>query len=163
MAGVASSTFLSDLDQRCVASWSRLDPALTAGQNKPLTDEAPQKQYIIDVLLHVASGSSSANKGKKSSSLANGIRPAQPGETGEYSVIPVLLSTLDGISHIRIFLPKDLKPAEARAASFKNVVEVQRRFPDGIALLDPIVNMGIADDEFKQLIKVRSAPSFWEF
>ena len=70
-------------------------------------------------------------------------------------VIPVLLATLDGISHIRIFLQKDLKRLEGRLAAFKSLQEVKRRFPDGIALLDPVENMGIADDDFKKLLRVR--------
>jgi ATP-dependent RNA helicase DOB1 len=31
--------------------------------------------------------------------------------------------------------------------------EVKRRFPDGIAVLDPIENMGITDDSFKKLLR----------
>lgn len=75
-------------------------------------------------------------------------------------MVPVLLSTLDGISHIRIFLPKDLKPPEARQQALKAVQEVRRRFPEGIALLDPVANMGIVDDAFKKLLSVRCAV-FW--
>lgn len=36
-------------------------------------------------------------------------------------------------------------------------MEVQRRFPDGIGLLDPVHNMGIKDEKFLELIKVSSA------
>lgn len=86
---------------------------------------------------------------------ATGVRPCPPGETGEFAVVPVLLATLDGISHIRIFLAKDLKPPESRQQAFKSVQEVQRRFPNGVALLDPVENMGIKDDAFKKLLKVR--------
>lgn len=67
----------------------------------------------------------------------------------------MLLSTLDGISHIRIFLAKDLKPVEARLQALKSVQEVKRRFPGGVALLDPVENMGIVDDAFKKLLRVR--------
>lgn len=82
-----------------------------------------------------------------------GIQPCPAGSKGEFAVIPCLLSTLDGISHIRIFLPKDLKPPSAREQVFKNVLEVKRRFPNGIGLLDPVENMGIKDDAFLQLLK----------
>jgi len=34
--------------------------------------------------------------------------------------------------------------------------EIKRRFPDGIAVLDPIENMGISDESFKKLLRVRS-------
>jgi ATP-dependent RNA helicase DOB1 len=75
-------------------------------------------------------------------------------------VVPVLLTTIEGISHIRIFLPKDLRQDQARETVWKSVLEVQRRFPDGIALLDPIQNMEIKDDRFKTLVKVRSRTFF---
>jgi len=37
----------------------------------------------------------------------------------------------------------------------KTVEEVKRRFPDGVPSLDPIKNMGIKDESFKNLVKVR--------
>ncbi|KAI9625335.1 hypothetical protein H4Q26_016358 [Puccinia striiformis f. sp. tritici PST-130] len=42
------------------------------------------------------------------------IKPCEPDEEGECAVVPVLLSTMDGISKIRIFLAQDLKPLDAR-------------------------------------------------
>jgi ATP-dependent RNA helicase DOB1 len=71
-------------------------------------------------------------------------------------VVPVTLRTLDGISHIRVFLPKDLRQDQARETAWKSVLEVHRRFPDGVGLLDPVENMNIKDDKFKELVKVRS-------
>jgi len=52
-------------------------------------------------------------------------------------------------------MPKDLRPLEGRQAVSKAVAEVKKRFPEGIALLDPIENMGIKDPEFLSLLKVR--------
>jgi len=43
--------------------------------------------------------------------------------------------------------------------ALKSVKEVKRRFPDGIALLDPVENMGIVDEAFKKLLRVRSSLS----
>lgn len=83
--------------------------------------------------------------------------PCKAGQKGEPLVVPVLLSTIEGISLIRIFLPKDLRPLASRETAWKSVQEVHRRFPDGITLLDPIQNMGIKDEKFKQLIKVRNS------
>ena len=37
----------------------------------------------------------------------------------------------------------------------KSLQEVQKRFPDGIPLLDPIEDMGIKDKGLKEVIKVR--------
>ncbi|KAK4052639.1 ATP-dependent RNA helicase mtr4 [Microbotryomycetes sp. JL221] len=124
-------------------------------KGKPLSpDEPAQNQFIVDVLLHCATGSApapSARKGQLTS--PSNIQPCQPNEQGEFAVVPVLLSTLDGISHIRIFLSKDLKPFEARQQALKSVQEVKKRFPDGVALLDPVENMGIKDEAFKKLLK----------
>ena len=61
---------------------------------------------------------------------------------------------IDSISHLRIVLPKDLRQEQARDTVWKSVLEVQRRFPKGIPLLDPVENMGIKDEKFKELINV---------
>lgn len=84
------------------------------------------------------------------------VQPCPAGEKGEPLVVPVLLSTIDALSHLRIFLPKDLRPAQARETVWKSVLEVHRRFPDGIGLLDPVANMEIKDDKFQELVKVRA-------
>jgi ATP-dependent RNA helicase DOB1 len=130
-------------------------------KNKPLpADEPPQNQYIVDVLLHLAKGTAPSliQKGSKqqssSSSQISTLRPCPANQEGEFAVVPVLLTTLDGISHIRIFLAKDLKPIDSRLQALKSVKEVKRRFPDGIALLDPVENMGIVDEAFKKLLRV---------
>ena len=128
----------------------------TGPKGKPLpADEPAQNHYIVDVLLHCATGTTPAPAKKGSPASTATIRPCPPGtDSGEFAVVPVLLSTLDGISHIRIFLAKDLKPLEARMQALKSVREVKRRFPEGVALLDPIENMGIVDDAFKKLLRV---------
>lgn len=88
-----------------------------------------------------------------------GVQPCLPDQKGVAVVVPVLLSTLDGISHIRLFMPKDIRQDQARETLWKSVLEVQRRFKDSIPFLDPIDNMGIKDEKFKELVKVRR--SFW--
>lgn len=72
----------------------------------------------------------------------------------------MLLSCLEGISGIRIFLPQDIKSQEQRNITKKNIEEVKRRFSDGISILDPVENMGIVDDSFKALLRVRTSLSF---
>ena len=116
----------------------------------------PHEQYIIDVLLNCAVGGIASKDRNNVSSTPGGVQPCLPGEKGVPLVVPILLSTVEGISHIRIFLPKDLRPEPARETAWKSVLEVQRRFPDGIMLLDPIDNMNIKDEKFKQLVKVHS-------
>ncbi|ETW75423.1 hypothetical protein HETIRDRAFT_67679 [Heterobasidion irregulare TC 32-1] len=115
----------------------------------------PHEQYIIDVLLNCASGSTAPTQKDRQNMLATpgGVQPCLPGQKGDPLVVPVLLSTFNAISHLRIYLPKDLRPLSARETVWKSVLEVQRRCPDGIMLLDPIEDMEIKDEKFKALVK----------
>lgn len=80
--------------------------------------------------------------------------------------MPVLLSTLDALSRLRLVMPKDLRPLEQRNNLWKSVLEVQSRFPDDIPLLDPIKDMKITDSKFADLVlkigtledKMKSSP-----
>lgn len=124
---------------------------------KPNKDEkaediTPQQSFIIDVLLQVADASSNGTRTHQE--LPQGVRPANEGEKAKMEVVPILLSCVESIGHIRIFLPNDLKPADQRNTVQKSLDEVKRRFPDGIAVLDPIENMGITDASFKNLLRV---------
>lgn len=124
---------------------------------KPNKDEkaediTPQESFVIDVLLQVADASSNGTKTHQE--LPQGVRPANEGEKAKMEVVPVLLSCVESIGHIRIFLPNDLKPADQRNTVRKSLDEVKRRFPDGIAVLDPIENMGITDASFQNLLRV---------
>jgi len=112
----------------------------------------PQMAYTVDILLLIANGASPGTQA--SADLPPGVRPPSPNEKGRMEIVPILLSCIDKIAHIRVFLPKDLKSSEQRQTVRKSVEEVQRRFPDGIATLDPIENMGITDDSFKKLMRV---------
>ncbi|MCJ1386484.1 ATP-dependent RNA helicase mtr4 [Xylographa soralifera] len=111
----------------------------------------PQQSYILDVLLQVAD--SSSNGTRTHQDLPQGIRPPLEGEKVKMDVVPVLLSCVESISHIRIFLPDNLKSPDQRNTVRKSLDEVKRRFPDGIAVLDPIENMGITDGSFKKLLR----------
>jgi ATP-dependent RNA helicase DOB1 len=111
----------------------------------------PQQSYILDVLLNISENSSVPTKTE--TDLPDGIQPPTEGEKGKMEVVPVLLSCIEAIGHVRIFLPKDLHPSDQRNTVRKSLDEVKRRFPDGIAILDPIENMGITDDSFKKLLR----------
>ena len=127
-------------------------------ENRPvdLGNLPPHSQYIVDVLLNIARAPyQPLPKGQTwSPEKAAFIQPCPPGERGLPVVVPILLDVIEGISHVRIFMPKDIRSENARETVWKSVLEVQRRFPEGIALLDPVQNMGIKDDKFQALLKV---------
>ncbi|KAH8828403.1 rRNA-processing arch domain-containing protein [Flagelloscypha sp. PMI_526] len=112
-------------------------------KNRPMPQAEqipPNEQYVVDVLLNCATGTTIS-------------RPDRFSQKGTAVIVPVLLSTIHGISHIRIYLPKDLRSDSQKETAWKSVHEVQRRFPNGITLLDPVENMGIKDEKFKSLLK----------
>ncbi|KAL1623682.1 ATP-dependent RNA helicase mtr4 [Neofusicoccum ribis] len=121
------------------------------GKGQKASDIPPQQSYVVDVLLQVASDVTFAPQ--LNQDLPQGVRPPAAGEKGKMEVVPVLLSCIDSIGHLRIFLPSDLKSADQRNSVRKALEEVKKRFPDGIAILDPIENMGITDDNFKKLLR----------
>lgn len=131
-------------------------------QRKPARGQAPSEvkphsQYIVEVLLLLAAGAAYGTQA--SQDLPPGVRPPTEGEKGRMEIVPVLLSCIEQIGHLRIFLPKELKSSEQRQLVRKSVDEVKKRFPDGIPQLDPIENMGITDDSFKKLLRVSSSLS----
>lgn len=122
------------------------------GQKKE--DIPASQQYRIDVLMLVASDSITPPKGTKpTDTLPPGVRPPTNGEKGKMEIVPILNGTIESIGHLRLHLPKDLRTAEQRNAVRKQMEEVKVRFPDGIAVLDPIENMHIEDESFKKLLR----------
>ncbi|TFY77896.1 hypothetical protein EWM64_g6115, partial [Hericium alpestre] len=109
------------------------------------------EQYVLDVLLNCAPGSVPQGRHLLSTAPSK-VQPCPPHQKGEPSVVPILLSAVEGISHLRVFLPKDLRSSTARETAWKSLLEVQCRFPDGITFLDPIKDMKIQDEQFKFLV-----------
>jgi hypothetical protein len=121
-------------------------------QGRPpiVTDaDPPQKHYIVDVLIKVASDSVVEKK-----TTSSGLSPPPAGDAGRVVIIGVLLSTVQAISQLRIKLPQDLRSQEQKNTAYKAIGEIKKRMPNGPALLDPIKNMGINDKSFRDLIKV---------
>ena len=137
-----------DFGWGAVVNYSQRRPA----KGQKAEEFSPQHTYIIDVLLSVSDSTSVGTQTHQD--LPQDVAPPLEGEKGRMEVIPVLLSCVESIGHIRVFLPKDLKSADQRNTVRKALEEVKKRFPDGIAVLDPIENMGITDDSFKKLLRV---------
>ena len=130
---------------------------------------APPAIYVVEVMLYCASG-------KQLKPI-----PCPAGEKGEMLVVPVLLSLIARFSVIRMPLPSDLRPADARtgiilsfisqfilicyfafmytqnlihslSGIFKSITEIKRRFPDGLPNLDPILDMKIKSKDFEKAV-----------
>ncbi|KAG8826252.1 ATP-dependent RNA helicase mtr4 [Serendipita sp. 401] len=127
------------------------------GRVKPQPPEelSPHSQYVVDVLLACSVERTDLEVNQVT---LDHIRPvATDSASLVVVVIPVLLSTIDAISHLRIHLPKDLRPISSREMAWKAVQEIQRRWPESVPLLDPVDNMGIKDAGFLGLIEKMKA------
>lgn len=97
---------------------------------------------VVDVLLHVTEDSAKADEPK----------PCKSGQKGNMEVVPVLHTLISQISSLRVYYPNDLRPADNRRSVLKTIAEVKKRFPKGPPLLNPITEMNIKSDEFKQVV-----------
>ncbi|KAF1970555.1 antiviral helicase [Bimuria novae-zelandiae CBS 107.79] len=110
-----------------------------------------QESYILDCALVVASNTKHVPH--SNNGLPPGVRPPPPGDKGKVEIVSVLLSAMESIGHLRLFLPKEIKNTENKVHVQKALDEVKKRFPDGIAILDPIENMKIHDEVFKRTLR----------
>jgi len=97
-----------------------------------------------------------ANLGLLWRGTARHCRPVLPGDKSDIVSMrefTVDLNTIDRISAVRLFVPQDTKPQEARKNIMKSLQEVQRRFPDGLPLLDPVQDLKINVGEFNKLLE----------
>ena len=125
------------------------------GPNKEELEE--HQSYILDVLLVISDGSAAPTQTFED--LPKGVLPPQEGQETRIEVVPMTLACVQSIAQIRLHLPKDLNSKDARNGVKKALAEAKRRFPDGLAVLDPIEDMGIKDDSFKKLLRVRHQPT----
>lgn len=102
--------------------------------------------YLVDTLLYCASGVVQDGPRQKP-------RPCLKGEKGEMHVVPVQMSLICGVSALRVAVPQDLRPVEARQSVLMAIQELERRFPDGLPKLDPIEDMKIDDPDFLKIVK----------
>ncbi|GMH10728.1 hypothetical protein Nepgr_012569 [Nepenthes gracilis] len=101
--------------------------------------------YIVDTLLHCSPSSSENGSTPKPC-------PPRPGEKGEMHVVPVQLALLSSLGKLRINIPSDLRPLDARQSILIAVQELEKRFPQGLPKLNPVKDMGIEDAEIVDLV-----------
>lgn len=101
--------------------------------------------YIVDTLLHCSPGPSESGSRPRPC-------PPRPGEKGEMHVVPVQLPLICALSKVRISIPADLRPLEARQSILLAVQELGNRFPEGLPKLNPVKDMKIEDPEIVELV-----------
>ncbi|KAE9464222.1 hypothetical protein C3L33_03875, partial [Rhododendron williamsianum] len=120
-------------------------PPAVLGSLPPALSSTRGISYIVDTLLHCSLGSSENGSRPKPS-------PPLPGEKGEMHVVPVQLPLISALSKLRISVPSDLRPIEARKNILLAVQELEKRFPQGLPKLNPVKDMGIEEPEFVELV-----------
>lgn len=97
-----------------------------------------------------------ANLGLLWRGLARHCRPVLSKDKPEMVTLrefTIGLDNIDRISAVRLFVPQDTKPQETRKNIMKSLNEVQRRFPEGLPLLDPVKDLKINVGEFNKLLE----------
>ncbi|RCH89725.1 ATP-dependent RNA helicase mtr4, partial [Rhizopus stolonifer] len=122
---------------------------ITYSKVKSKSKKEEEPEYILDVLLYCSNDSSAS---KDAAGHTVGIKPAPKDNQGTLMAIPVSLNAIECMSHIRLNLPKNLRNKDSLTAIYKSILEIKKRFPDNIPLLDPVTNMGIKDPSFKKLV-----------
>ena len=128
------------------------------GKEPPAKNQKPEhiprgKSLRVDVILAVAGDATLPAPGGRPHDLPSNLRPPQPGETSRMEVLSFYNSAIDSLGHVRIFLPPNLRTTEQRNLVRKTLEETARRFHNGIAILDPVENMGIRDAKFLNIIR----------
>ncbi|KAJ4966181.1 hypothetical protein NE237_018030 [Protea cynaroides] len=110
-------------------------------------DDANRKpedaNYTLDVLTKCVVNKDGVSK--------KSIRIVPLKEFGEPTVISIPLAQIDGLSSIRLVIPKDLLPLEVRENTQKKISEVLSRFAkEGMPFLDPEEDMKVQSNSYKK-------------
>lgn len=109
--------------------------------------EKGKTEYILDILLEVVCD--------EKSDIFRPVSQIDDASTVRFHVLAIALEALRDISAVRVALPKDLRTQANKNTVLKTLKEVQRRFKDkgGIPLLDPVADMGITEEAFREMVK----------
>ncbi|KAJ4959313.1 hypothetical protein NE237_026424 [Protea cynaroides] len=112
-------------------------------------DDANRKpedaNYTLDVLTKCVVNKDGVSK--------KSIRIVPLKEIGEPIVISIPLAQIDGLSSIRLIIPKDLLPLEVRENTLKKISEVLSRFAkEGMPFLDPEEDIKVQSNSYKKAV-----------
>jgi len=117
-----------------------------AGLGQEGMPELTKKTYVVDMLLNSKDLDGEDGTGRRRA-------PVLPAEKGEIQVMQFKLAQLDGLSQVRLVVPKDVRSKENRKSVGKSIREVARQFKDGLPMLDPIENLKIEDSSFDTAVR----------
>jgi ATP-dependent RNA helicase DOB1 len=150
-----------------LASFKNKQGTNAGGEAGKLAAMSNMPEYTSEVLLHCLDRHfDDANEKDKVEDASNvelmwrgssrHCRPVKNGVDDEkistMRLFTVNLETVNRVSAVRLFVPQSLNAPEARKKVSLSVNEVNKRFPDGVPLLDHIKDLGIDDSNFKTLI-----------
>nr|GMC81398.1 DExH-box ATP-dependent RNA helicase DExH9 [Ipomoea batatas] len=118
---------------------------MVKGLSKDDEDKKPEDaNYTVDILTRCMVHKDEL--GKKSTKIV----PLK--DPGEAAVVSVPLSKIDSLSSVRLKIPKDLIPLEARAHTLKKVSEVLSRYAKegGMPLLHPEDDMKVKNSSYSK-------------
>ncbi|CAI4574001.1 CCT_1a_G0029890.mRNA.1.CDS.1 [Saccharomyces cerevisiae] len=131
-----------------------VDFAKRINKRNPSAVYTDHESYIVNVVVNTMYIDSPVNLLKPfNPTFPEGIRPAEEGEKSICAVIPITLDSIKSIGNLRLYMPKDIRASGQKETVGKSLREVNRRFPDGIPVLDPVKNMKIEDEDFLKLMK----------
>lgn len=126
-----------------------------------------REKHTVDILLRCVRGSGKhgtmpepfdTRKWKATdNSDSRSLRAKHSEYSEEWMVVPCSFADLQGLSAIRVANPKDLRGFDERFAFGQALIEVLRRFPDGLPMLDPLTDIGITDKNLVILLKKAEA------
>jgi ATP-dependent RNA helicase DOB1 len=140
----------------------------SAGDASVLASISTRPTYTLEVLLFCVDRhfDLTDNKAKEEDAsnapllwrgTSTQCRPAKHGIDDDnvvsMRVFSIGLENIDRISAVRIFTPPALQSPESRKKVAMAVKEVQKRFPEGVPLLDPIKDLKIKDENFTNLME----------
>ncbi|KAE8270083.1 hypothetical protein A4X09_0g2242 [Tilletia walkeri] len=130
----------------------------TPPKGKVLDNTEPeQRHYVVECLLlcdeDSVDPSKSGNDAKDEMLSTGNIKPCPPRTMGKVLLVPILLSAVREFSGIKLHLPTDLRNRDSLETVRKHLVEIKKRFPNGLPLLEPVKDMKITSEEFKTLLQ----------
>eukprot|EP00850_Spirogloea_muscicola_P021111 SM000237S08128 [mRNA] locus=s237:125280:131312:+ [translate_table: standard] len=140
-----------DLAWGVIISFERASArGLDAGEEDRQAEEPSTSEisYVVDVLLPCIKDDAASAAARREV-----VRPCRHGEVGEPMVAVIPLSQVDCLSSVRIHVQKNLITREAREHVQKTLEEVQRRFPDGLQLLDAEEDMQVESSSYRKAVR----------